>query len=67
MSRTDFKEIFESFRNKFPPAKSIQDSNLTLTTTQINEMIVDFMPEVEWSREGITQFMTSQGYNYEPV
>ena len=67
MSPTEFEEIFESFRTKFPPAKSIKESNLTLTTSQINEMIVDFMPEVEWPRGGITRFMTAQGYKYEPV
>ncbi len=67
MSHTEFEEIFESFRSKFPPAKTIQDSNLTLTTSQINEMIVDFMPEVEFPRQGITRFMKDQGYKYEPV
>lgn len=67
MSRTNFEEIFESFRSKFKPASSIDESNLLLTTSQINEMIVDFMPEIEWPRGGITRFMTDQGYKYEPV
>lgn len=67
MSRTIFEEIFESFRSKFPPAKSIQDASLQLTTSQINEMILDFVPEIEWPRCGITRTMIDQGYKYEPV
>ena len=67
MSRTEFEKIFEPFRTKFPPVTKLQDASLKLTTSEINEMIVDFSPEVEWPREGITRFMIDQGYKYEPI
>ena len=67
MSRTEFEEIFESFCSKFPPVQSLQDASLKLTTAEINEMILDFQPEIEWPRGGVTRFMIDRGYKYEPV
>ena len=67
MSRTEFEEIFESFRSKFPPVQTAQEATLKLSTSEINEMITDFMPDIEWPRNGVTRFMIDQGYKYEPV
>jgi hypothetical protein len=67
MSRTDLEEIFESFRKKFPPVENLEDAVLKLSTEEINNMIVDFWPEVVWPRTGITRFMIDQGYKYAPV
>ena len=66
MSRTDFEEIFESFRSKFPPVIETRDAVLKLTTEEIHSTFLDFMPEVEWPRGGITRFMIDQGYKYNP-
>ena len=67
MSRINFEEIFASFRTKFPPVQSLKDASLKFTTSEINEMMAEFIPDLEWPREGITRFMIDQGYKYEPV
>ena len=67
MSHTEFEEIFKSFQAKFPPANNTKDAVLKLTTAEINDMIIDFVPEVQWPRGGVTRFMIDQGYKYEPV
>jgi hypothetical protein len=64
--QTDFEKIFESFRAKFPPAASLQEASLKISTKEINEMIEDFWPDPKLPPGGITQFMINQGYKYEP-
>jgi hypothetical protein len=65
--KTEFEEIFESFRRKFPPVKTVSEASLKLSTNEINEMITDFWPEPDWPEGGLTKFLIAQGYKYEPL
>ena len=67
MSRTDFEEIFTSFRQKFPPVETTDDAVLKLSTEEVDNMILDFWPNIIYPREGITRFMIAQGYKYCPI
>ena len=67
MEKTQFEIIFESFRRKFPPAESLSEATLKLSTTEITEMIEEFWPELVTSPGSITGFMIDQGYKYEPI
>jgi hypothetical protein len=66
MSRTEFDEFFTSFKVKFPPVESVDHAVLKLSTQEILDTIMDFWPEIELPRTGITRFMTDQGYKYVP-
>ncbi len=65
--KTEFEQIFESFRSKFPPVQTVPEAWLKLSTNEINEMITDFWPEPTWPEGGLTKFLISQGYKYEPL
>ena len=65
--RTEFEEIFESFRGKFPPVQSLSEASLQLPTSEMQAMIVDFWPDVVWPPGGFTRFLIAHGYRYEPI
>lgn len=69
MSHTDsnFEEIFQAFKEKFPPAADLSHATIRMTTQEVQDMVLDFYPEVVWPRSGVTHFMTAQGYKYSPV
>ena len=60
------EQIFEPFRRKFPPAQSPAQAMLSLTTTEMIEMITEFCPDIEWPEGGLPRFLISQGYIFEP-
>jgi hypothetical protein len=67
IEQSGFDKMFESFRAKFPPVEALDQATLQLTTTEITEMIIDFFPDAEMPQQGITRFMISQGYRFEPI
>jgi hypothetical protein len=67
IDKTAFEQIFDSFKQKFPPVQTESEASLKLSTTEITEMITDFWPDTEWPKGGLTHFLISQGYKYEPL
>ncbi len=65
-SQSEFEELFESFRQNFPPAQTKDDAVLKLTTQNLNDTFLGHYPELQFPRCGITRFMKEQGYKYEP-
>lgn len=66
MSRTEFDDFFQTFRNKYPPVKSVGDAILRLTTDEIVNTITDFFPDIKLPDTGITRYLMEQGYKFEP-
>jgi len=65
-SNNQFENIFAKFKEKFPPAdKYQQDVTLNLTTNELIDTLVSFHPDIVLPP--LYEFMTSQGYKYEPV
>ncbi len=64
--QTMFEKIFASFLQKFPPAVSLKEATLRFTTTEMEEMLTDFNPDMQWPSSGFTQFLIDQGYKFEP-
>ena len=62
-----FEEIFTSFRAKFPPVQSVSEASLKLSTTEIDEMITDFWPDMEMSSGDLIEFLVKRGYSYEAI
>jgi len=66
MSHTSLIEIFERFKEHFPPAIEYTEGlTLKLTTAQITEIFNDFCPEIEIGN--LYEFMTERGYRYLPI
>lgn len=65
--QTTFDIIFKSFIDKFPPALSLKDATLKLSTQEIIDMIEDFWPGAVWPEGGLTWYLISKGYKYEPI
>ena len=68
MSHTGFSLAFEKFREKFPPASSLKDSTLQITTEELIKLFVDLNPKWE---ENVTKeiflVLEESGYLFEPV
>ena len=62
-----FEEIFSSFHSKFPPVQSVSEASLKLSTTEIDEMITDFWPDMEMSSGDLIEFLVKRGYSYEAI
>jgi hypothetical protein len=71
----NFNELFKMFIKKFPPAGSLQESQLKFTTREVGDIIFSFMPglsvlededQPNYDRE-IFDRLKEAGYNYEPV
>ncbi len=61
------EQIFSSFRAKFPPVHSVSEASLKLSTTEIDEMITDFWPDMELSSGDLIEFLIKRGYSYEAI
>jgi hypothetical protein len=64
-------EIFSKFKEKFPPAGSLEDSSLQLTTSQIWQSLSSLDPELLFTTDddafNIFSFLRNEGYIYEPM
>lgn len=67
MSQDQFNEIMEAFKTKFPPAQNAAKSSLKLTTKEIEEMILDFHPEISFPEGGLFPALKEMGYQYGPI
>lgn len=67
MTHTRFTELLDTFFKKFPPAASLSDSNLKLTTDELFESLNKFYPGVVDIKTSLAEAMLERGYIYEPV
>jgi hypothetical protein len=65
MSHT-LEEVFKVFKDKFPPADSIESASLQLTTSQIAETINNLSPTLVGEDFNWLNFLIGQGYTYAP-
>lgn len=71
----NFNEALQLFMKRYPPAKSISDSELKFTTGEVLNMIISFFPVVEVSEDEksptlfqqVYDLLKESGYKYEPV
>lgn len=68
MSHIDFEMLFAKFKEKFPPAESLSEANLQLSTLEIIGFFADFNPA--WKEAlpvDIVIFLEDNGYKLEAI
>jgi len=64
MNEETLQQIFQVFRNQFPPAK-VDDFSLKLTSADLFQTFARFYP-AEFSQELLFEKMIAEGYIYSP-
>jgi len=67
MSQSDLMELLDAFAKKFPPAPGEMGANLTLTTKEIVQALLEFHPGVALDETTMYSILKARGYKYEPI
>jgi len=66
MSHVIFEEIFQRFKENFPPVSTPKEARLELKTEEIITMITNLEPKAQVPPDGIFSFLKAQGYTFYP-
>lgn len=66
MSHTVFDELFQKFKQKFPPAADSSQASLKLSSSEFIDTFTEIFGEVELE-DGWFNYLTNQGYKCEPI
>ena len=67
MSPTNFTELFDLVKSKFPPAQSSDDATIELSTDEFISTFLEFSGNLEIPTGTFLKVATEKGYRFEPI
>ncbi len=63
----NLKKLIEELKRKFPPAESETESDIVMSTAEIENLVIDHDSSIDLLNVNIVQLLEEAGYHYEAI